>query len=210
MEIKLCLGFKGKSYNKTISDSEFNIFRGKKLGDKVTGLSDLKGYEFLITGGSDKSGFPMRKDIDGSLRKKAFLSGGVGVHIKRKGMRVRKSVRGNLIAEDIVQINLKVLKEGEKKLDDILGKEEKKDEVKEEPKEKKKVEEKKPEPKKEETKKEEVKEEKKEEVKEKPKEEPKKEEPKKEEVKEEKKVEDKKEVKEEKVENKVEDKKEEK
>jgi len=173
MEIKLCLGFKGKSYNKTISDSEFNIFRGKKLGDKVTGLSDLKGYEFLITGGSDKSGFPMRSDVDGSLRKKAFLSGGVGVHIKRKGMRVKKSVRGNLIAEDIVQINLKVLKEGEKKLNDIFGvKEEKVEEVKEEKKVEEKPEEKKEEKPKEEPKKEDVKKEevKKEEVKETPKE----------------------------------------
>jgi len=137
MEVKLCMGYKGKSYNKTISDNDFNIFRGKKIRDKITGLSDLKNYEFLITSGSDKSGFPMRRDVEGSLRKKAFLSKGPGVHIKRKGMRIRKSVMGNTISDNIAQINLKILKEGDKKLEDILGiKEEVKEETKEEPKKK--------------------------------------------------------------------------
>ncbi len=146
MEVKLCIGYKGKSYNKIITDNDFNIFRGKKVNDKVIGLSDLKGYEFLITGGSDKSGFPIRKDIEGTLRRKALLSKGPGVHIKRKGMRIRKSVRGNTISDDIAQINLKVVKEGERKIEEIFGvkeeKEEKKEKPKEEVKKEKKVEEK--------------------------------------------------------------------
>ena len=164
MEVKLCIGYKGKSYNKIITDNDFNIFRGKKISDKVIGLSDLKGYEFLITGGSDKAGFPIRKDIEGTLRRKALLSKGPGVHINRKGMRIRKSVRGNTISDDIAQINLKILKEGERKIEEIFGKEEAKEEKKVEEVKEEKIE-KKEKPKKEEKEKKPKEESKKEEVK---------------------------------------------
>ena len=56
----------------------------------------------------------MRKDVQGTIRVRALLS-------KKKGYRERKTVRGNTIAEDIIQINLKVIKEGEKKLEEIFG-----------------------------------------------------------------------------------------
>ena len=39
---------------------------------------------------------------------------------KPKGLRLRKTVRGNTISQDIVQVNLKVLKEGSKKLSEIF------------------------------------------------------------------------------------------
>ncbi len=162
-------------------------FIGKKIGDKFDGsLIGLSGFTLQITGGSDKDGFPMRPDLLGSLRKKALLTKGIGFRgfkkikkkkYKRKGMRKRKYIRGNIISENIIQINCKVV-EGEGNIPMILGikpKEEKKEEVPKqevEPREEKKPEEKKeeekPEEQKPETKPQEVKEEKKE-VKEEPK-----------------------------------------
>ena len=65
----------------------------------------------------------MRADVHGTKRVRILLSGGPGIKIKKKGERRRKSIRGNQIAEDIAQINLKVVKEGEKRLGIVLGKE---------------------------------------------------------------------------------------
>jgi len=123
----------GKSYKKVL---ESNLFKNKKIGDVVQGDDlGLKGYELEISGGSDKSGFPMRKDLSGGARRKAFLSKGVGMKKNRKGLRLKKSVCGNLINVNTSQINLRVTKYGGKKIEDVFGKkEEKPAEVKEEAK----------------------------------------------------------------------------
>jgi len=132
-EVKIVLGTKtGKSYQTT---TDISTFTNKKIGEKVNNIPNFSGYEFEITGGSDNAGFPMRKDIEGPARKKPLLTSGPGVYIKRHGMKKRKTVRGNTIADDIAQINLKVLTPGKKPLEDILGKKEETKEVpKEEPK----------------------------------------------------------------------------
>jgi small subunit ribosomal protein S6e len=105
---------------------------GKKIGDKVSGsVAGLDGYELEITGGSDKDGFPMRMDVEGIGRKRILLSGATGFHSAHKGVRKRKSIRGNTISDDIVQINTKIVKHGTKPLEQVLGgakKEEKKPE----------------------------------------------------------------------------------
>jgi hypothetical protein len=74
----------------------------------------MAGTKMQITGGSDKDGFPMRPDIHGGVRISVVLSEGVGFHPNEEGQRRRKAVRGNVITEDIVQINMKAL-EKEKK-----------------------------------------------------------------------------------------------
>jgi small subunit ribosomal protein S6e len=53
-------------------------------------------------------------------RIKSLLSGGVGFKPKRKGQRRRKTVRGNTISDDIVQINTIVVKKGAKSIEDLL------------------------------------------------------------------------------------------
>lgn len=172
-DFKLCIADPktGKTYQKEVKDNDAQPFIGMKIDEPVKGeLVGLTGYELLITGGSDYCGFPMRRGILG-IRKKVTLLGGIGFKGGRKGMKKRKTVCGHKINKNIVQINLKVTKEGSKKLADVLG-------VKEEAKKEKKETKEKP------------KEEKKEEVKKETKEEPKKEEkpkeaPKKEEKKEE-------------------------
>ena len=116
--------------------SEQPVFLGKKLGDEVDlSVIGLAGYTGKITGGSDKNGFPMNPSLPGTTRKKIFFGKGVGLHTDRKGLRVRKTVRGKLIAEDIHQVNVSVVKEGGKPLAEIFKKEEKAEEKPEEGKE---------------------------------------------------------------------------
>ncbi|MBI4453834.1 30S ribosomal protein S6e [Candidatus Woesearchaeota archaeon] len=128
----------GKSYQLEAKDETAKHFLGKKIGDKVRGeLIDLSGYEFEIRGGSDNCGFPMRKDVEGSVRKRIYAVSGVGIHkkvnftkkgerkIRRKkqGVKQKKTVCGNTIHAKVSQINLMILKHGSKP----LGKEEPKE-----------------------------------------------------------------------------------
>jgi small subunit ribosomal protein S6e len=112
-----------KSYQKEVSGEGI---LGKKIGDKFSGsAAGLDGYELQITGGSDNDGFPMRKDVDGSGRKKILLAGPPGFHPLLEGQRKRKSIRGNTVSEDMAQVNAKVVKEGKEKLDKLFGGEKK-------------------------------------------------------------------------------------
>lgn len=120
-ETKIIIGHKGKSYQKAITEE----LVGKKIRDKFSGdIVGLNGYEFEITGGSDTSGFPMRNDVIGVTKKAVLLTKGPGVHVKNKGDRIRKTVRGNTISAETSQINLKVLKVGSEELDKIFVKKE--------------------------------------------------------------------------------------
>ena len=110
----------GKAYS---SKTEKPVFVNKKVFDEVDlSVVGLQGYKGIITGGSDKDGFPMKPSLQGTVRKKIFLAPGVGFHSKVKGIRVRKTVRGSMIGEDIHQINVKVTQQGEKTLEEVLGK----------------------------------------------------------------------------------------
>jgi len=79
---------------------------GKSIGEEVDGkLLGVGSVRLRVTGGTDKDGVPMRFDIQGSPRKKAILSGGVGFKPRNEGERLRKLVRGRVISEEIVQVN---------------------------------------------------------------------------------------------------------
>ena len=162
---KIVIGTKsGKCAQKELTEEESSNLIGKKIGEAVKGEDiGFAGYEFLITGGSDHCGFPMRADIDGPIRKRIFAVQGVGLKKKGKGVKVRKTVCGNTVHAKTSQINLKVVKEGKEPL--IEAKEEEKEKPKKEekpeaPKKEKAEEQKKEEPKKEEAKEEVKKEEK--------------------------------------------------
>ncbi|MBW3012250.1 30S ribosomal protein S6e [Candidatus Woesearchaeota archaeon] len=111
---KIVIGAKdGKSYQKEVKDDEASVFLDLKIGDKVSGDSfGFPGYEFEITGGSDNAGFPMRRDVDGRLRKRILTVDSPGVRVKGKGVRIRKTVASNSVYDNTSQINLKVLKQG--------------------------------------------------------------------------------------------------
>lgn len=108
----------GKSYSK----AHVVDLVGMKIGDKLPGsYLGLNDFEFQITGGSDDAGFPMRADINSSGRKSALLGHGTGVHIKRKGMKLRKTIVGNTISDKTKQVNIKVIKPGSQQLEKALG-----------------------------------------------------------------------------------------
>lgn len=110
----------GKTY-KLEADSE--SLAGIKIGEKVVGEdidSKLSGYELEITGTSDKAGFPGLKNIEGFALKRVLLKKGTAMRAKKKGLRLKKTIRGNTISKDTMQINTKVLKRGNKKLEEIF------------------------------------------------------------------------------------------
>lgn len=113
----------GKTYKITVSGQHANVLVRKKIGDEVDGMFfGLPGYKVMITGGSDKDGFPMRKDIHSSTRKRILVSDSVGFHPEAyRGQRRKKSIRGGEIATDIVQINAKVTQVGPKAIPDLVG-----------------------------------------------------------------------------------------
>jgi len=98
---------KGKSITKELKDSDGNTLLGLQLGNETdASIVGLKG-KLKLTGGSDKSGVPMRSDIHGSARKYTLLSKGVGLQTAEIGQRIRKLMRGNTVSEEIYQINCK-------------------------------------------------------------------------------------------------------
>jgi len=88
---------------------------GRKIGEVVDGsIVDLPAHKIQITGGSDKDGVPMRANVHGGGRRKVILSGGTGFNPKKEGERKRKTVRGNIITDEIVQINAKIIEKPQK------------------------------------------------------------------------------------------------
>ena len=137
MSFKINVSHKGKTYNLEV-ESENLI--GAKIGDKIKGelvSEELEGYELEITGTSDKAGFPGWKELEGPGLHRVLVTYGFGMKRrprkegkkrvqKIKGLRLRKTFRGNEISADTVQINTKVLKEGKKKFEDLIKKPEEK------------------------------------------------------------------------------------
>jgi small subunit ribosomal protein S6e len=87
-------------------------FIGRRIGETMDGaVVDLPGQKLQLMGGSDKDGVPMRPSVHGGVRRKVVLSGGVGFNAKKKGERRRKAVHGNVITDDIVQVNVKIVEQ---------------------------------------------------------------------------------------------------
>ena len=127
VEFKLVLSdpTEGKSYQKIVQEDAAKPFIGLKIGDTVKGeIIGLTGYEFLITGGSDYAGFPMRRDVQGQGRKRILAVEGVGIQrfakkfrknkVTRRyyGTKQRRTVAGNTVHAKTAQINLKIVTKG--------------------------------------------------------------------------------------------------
>ena len=98
---------KGKSISKELKDSDANPFLGLQLGNETdASIAGLSG-KLKLTGGSDKSGVPMRTDVHGAARKRVLLVKGVGLQDAEYGQRKRKLMRGNTVSEEIYQLNCK-------------------------------------------------------------------------------------------------------
>lgn len=133
----------GKTYKLELENEDMI---GKKVKDIINGKElspELEGYEFEITGISDKSGFSSY-NFSGIGLKKVLLTYGKIMrkkprregkkklsNPKPKGLRLRKTIRGDTISTAISQINMKVKKQGTKKLSEIFKKQEKQEEKQE-------------------------------------------------------------------------------
>ncbi|HEY6536882.1 MAG TPA: S6e family ribosomal protein [Candidatus Nitrosocosmicus sp.] len=101
---------KGKSISQEVKDKNAQPILGSKIGDLID--SSIFGFDkgkIKITGGSDKSGTPMRSDLHGGVKKYILMTGGVGARNLDHGERKRKLVRGNLVTEEIYQLNCQLL-----------------------------------------------------------------------------------------------------
>ena len=131
MPFKINISDKGKSWK---LESASEVITNKKLGDTIHGkeIADaLEGYELKITGASDSSGFPHKPDLQGTETKHLILTYGWGMHkrprregkkkrVSPRGLRLRKTVRGQHLSEKTSQINLIVLKHGSKPFNEIF------------------------------------------------------------------------------------------
>lgn len=119
MVFKINVSHNGKAF-KAETENEYLV--GKKIGDKIEGneVSEaLKGYELKITGTSDLSGIPGFVGLEGSGYHRRLLTYGAGMKNRGKGIRLRKSNRGEEISLKTHQVNVKVAKEGATKFDDL-------------------------------------------------------------------------------------------
>src|ERR671925_2409358 len=101
---------KGKSVTQELKDRAAQPLLGSKIGDILdSSVIGIVGGKMKITGGSDKSGTPMRPDVHGGVKKYVLLSRGIGMKNMKEGNRIRKLVRGNVITEEIYQLNCMLL-----------------------------------------------------------------------------------------------------
>jgi len=105
----------GKSKALEVEGSRAVPLVGRKIGDEVDGsVVGMTGHKLRITGGSDKDGFPIRPNVHGGVRVSVIVSKGVGFRSAPEGERQRKTLRGNVITEDIVQLNMKIVEKPKK------------------------------------------------------------------------------------------------
>ncbi len=97
----------GKSEATELKDANAQVLIGRKIGDVVDGATLGLTGRIVITGGSDKAGFPMRADTLGSGKNYVLMTRGVGYRTRVSGAKKRKLVRGGTISEETYQVNAK-------------------------------------------------------------------------------------------------------
>ncbi|MCL4355483.1 MAG: 30S ribosomal protein S6e [Nitrososphaerota archaeon] len=104
----------GKSEAQELKDTPAQLLVGRKIGNVLDGATIGLTGKIMITGGSDKAGFPMRADTMGGGKNYVLLTKGVGYRTKEDGSKRRKLVRGNTITEETFQVNAKRVDESTK------------------------------------------------------------------------------------------------
>ncbi|KAG5080683.1 hypothetical protein GYH30_004534 [Glycine max] len=99
-----------------------SAFWNKRISQEVVGDAlgeEFKGYVFIITGGCDKQGFPIKQGVLTPGRVRLLLHRGTPCfrgYGRRNGERRRKSVRGCIVSPDLSVLNLVIVKKGESDL----------------------------------------------------------------------------------------------
>ena len=100
----------GKSITQELKDRAAQPLLGSKIGDIIdSSVVGISGGKMKVTGGSDKSGTPMRPDVHGGVKKYVLLARGIGIKNIQDGNRIRKLVRGNMVTEEIYQLNCQLV-----------------------------------------------------------------------------------------------------
>ncbi|BCS90601.1 MAG: 30S ribosomal protein S6e [Candidatus Micrarchaeota archaeon] len=114
----------GLSGQKELTQEEALLFIGKLIGEEVDASQlGLTNYRLKITGGTDVNGFPLKKGIEGSIKKRVLIE-------SKDGVRRRKTVRGAQISADTMQVNTVIVKYGDVPIDSIIKKKEQKEDSK--------------------------------------------------------------------------------
>ena len=117
----------GRAYKIELDETRMRSIVGRRIGEVVDGSAfGIAGYKIQLTGGSDRDGFPMRRDVHGRVRPRILLRSPPGFHPREKGQIRRKRVRGNVYVPEIVQINAKIVEKGKKSIEELLPKGEEK------------------------------------------------------------------------------------
>ena len=97
-----------KSMSTSLDTEQSEALHGKMLNETFSGdLVGFDGYTFRIRGGSDRAGFPMRRDVPGIGRHKVLIKSGTGI---------RRTVAGNTVYEETAQLNVVVEEAGSESL----------------------------------------------------------------------------------------------
>jgi len=99
---------KGRTISKEVKEKDASPFLGLQVGSEIDAALVGEAGKLKITGGSDKSGVPLRPDIHGGARKYILLSPGVGLRNAESGQRIRKLIRGSTVTEEVYQINCSI------------------------------------------------------------------------------------------------------
>ncbi len=118
----------GKTAQQEVPKEKENLLIGMKIGDAVEGfVIGLDGMKLQITGLSDTTGAPSRKEISGSIKSRPLLSRGPGIRKPMKGYRVKRLVRGNTISIDTAQVNTVITEMGGRSAEELFKPKEKKE-----------------------------------------------------------------------------------
>lgn len=90
-----------------VKDAQAQQLLGRKIGETLDGPSVGTTGKLVLTGGSDKAGFPMRADIMGGGKNYVLMTVGIGFKSAEEGIKKRRLVRGNTVTEEIYQLNAK-------------------------------------------------------------------------------------------------------
>merc|ERR1719446_954451 len=78
---------------------------------------EYKGYNFRISGGNDKQGFPMKQGVMANGRVRLLFKEGMSCYrSRRNGTRKRRSVRGCIVGPDLATMFLVITKKGDAEL----------------------------------------------------------------------------------------------
>ncbi|EQD66126.1 Ribosomal protein S6e [mine drainage metagenome] len=113
----------GLSASMELDEDKKSALLNRKIGDEIdASVFGLTGYKVKITGGSDSSGFPLDRSMQGQLKRKTLRER----KKKSTGERVYKrvTVRGNMISTDTNQVSVAIMEYGSKPIEEIFPKKE--------------------------------------------------------------------------------------